>query len=783
MIDIVKSERLSAIIRDLRRGRLPSLAVSEFLVNAGDDVSAESVDRAVNLSRQLFSQRIISGSKIKGEFLESFRLIDSGAAGQYEIDMASRSTAKSTADRVAAHIARRSDIGELPKIQSQERKSACKSNLAEFGQTYCSCLLKHAPSARMMPFIEKMQEAILFGGQIHVRWPRGKGKSTWIKIAILWACSYGHRRYAVAFSANSRAAGQILGDIWRVMECSELFFADFPEIAHPVRCLNGITQRCVTQCHNGHRTLISRTRDQIRLPTIEGSISSGALIGCRGVEAGSRGLVDMDQRPDFLFFDDIQTKKSAASKSKTDWLEEFVQNDAMCMAGHDLRIAALMATTPIKPNDLSERFADAESHPEWITFSTPLVVRWPSNMDLVEEFGVQYRRDMANRDLGLSMSRAFYVERREEIEAGSEMLDPLDGDPQTEVSSLHHALNLYFYIGREGFMAEYQMQTRRQQEIFSLDVDTVTHALNSYARCMLPRECKAAVAFVDVNASAEAGLRWTVLGIGPGRVCAVLAYGRYPDRGRLYPEKATTIQQRQAVALGMMQVITRLSALPLRRQDGRPVRLEAACFDCGWQTATVASTIKTVRAPFKVIMAKGQGWKHYKPYKAGGDVRDGVVGTVGDHCHLAESEYGHFLTIHTDYWREEAQRSFLAPPLSPGSCSLYGSDPAEHYDFAVEVCNEHLSDKATGANGTEIWTWTKSGANHWGDTLSGAFAVGSWFRLLDATETIIEREIIGQQHGASASRGVARQRSGVASISGNKNRALVRAPRFRLVRK
>lgn len=743
MITITQNRVVNDTIKTLKKGRsIDAVLLVRVRDILSDPENHERLNKIEGLAAGVISGKAKNGRRLNDGELEVLKLLDPVQASLYVTERETRSVAKSTADRVAAHVARRSDIGDIPAVTDAGRREACRLNLALFGITYCGLLLKHAPSANMMPFIDNMQSAILLGGRVHVRWPRGKGKSTWIKIGILWATLYGHRRFAVAFAASGRNAKAILGDIWKALDRSDELLADFPEVCYPVRCIKGVVQRCSTQTYKGNATEICKSVDMLTLPKIPGSIAAGAMIICRGVEAGTRGLVDMDQRPDFLFFDDIQTKKSAGSKSKTDWLEEFISQDAMCMGGHDSSIAALQASTPIKANDLSERFADVDQHPEWITFTTPLIIRWPANTDLVDEFGKLYRKDLANRDLTLSLSRAFFLENETEITAGSELLDPLDGDAKTEINALHHALILYYYIGREGFMAEYQMQTRRTQEVFSLEPATLCRALSGYERCVIPDECRSAVGFCDVNADADSGLRWGVVAFGSGRVASVIAYGRYPEKGRLYPEKSTRTQISIAISQGIAAVARHIAALPVRKSSGRRVPLTALCFDSGWETKVVARTLKTLRAEFSfhLIMSKGFSFKQYKPYKASGEARDGVVGVPGDHFHLSESENGVFLAVHTDYWREEAQRSFLAPPLQPGSCSFYGTDTHLHYDFAEEVCNERLADKGTGQNGTEFWIWTKCGPNHDGDVLSGCYVVAAQYRLYDATETIVERE-------------------------------------------
>ncbi len=769
MISITDSLFLRRMLPMIRRGRLLSAVDFVRLTTISRASSMDSISVMVEDARTAYRRRVESGRRFSAVQAAALSVIDPALYSQYQAQLTARSRAKSVADRVAEHVSRRSDIGDIPEVCDLARREYGRSDLVFFGVTYCGVLLKHAPSENMREFIDAMRDAILHGGRVHVRWPRGKGKSTWIKIGILWALLYGHRKFAVCFAASARNAKATITDIWKTIEKSDPLLADFPEVAVPVRALGGVVQRCATQCCNGTATEILRSSEVVRLPRIEGSVSSGAMVFCRGVQSGTRGLVDMDTRPDFLFFDDIQTKKTSRSKTATDWLEEFVQDDAMCMGGHDFSIAALMASTPIRVNDLSERFADKERHPEWITFTTPLVLRWSDNEELVEEFGRLYKRDLANRDPLFTMSRVFYAEHQAEIEAGVEVLDPLDGDRAKMVSAFHHALVLFFSMGCSGFNAEYQMQTRREDVVFHLEPERICAALNGYERCVVPDECRGVVGFVDVNA--EAGMRWEVMAFGAGRVGATIAYGRWPVSGRLYRENSTTTQMRVAVAQGVIAVARHIAALPIRRASGARVAITALCYDLGWETKAVARAIKTLRMPFHTIGSRGYGWRKYQPYKPGGDKREGVVGEVGDHCHLSESPNGVFLAMHTDYWREEAQRAFLAPPLSPGSCSLWGADKTEHYEFASEVCNERLADRGVGENGAEFWLWNKTGANHYGDTHTGCHAVASWYRLYDATEALVERAVSDGKRGVTAA-----MRTKPAARAGLKRR-------FKLVRK
>ena len=134
-----------------------------------------------------------------------------------------------------------------------------------------------------------------------------------------------------------------------------------------------------------------------------------------------------------------------------------------------------------------------------------------------------------------------------------------------------------------------------------------------------------------------------------------------------------------AVARGLAIVTRRIAALPLTR-SGVPVKLTALCFDGGWRTAAVSAFCRAFQAPFSLIHSKGFNWRYYAP--------SDKIARPANHCHLSEAEYGRFLAIHADYWREYAHRALLSEPLQYGSLSFYGTDPKAHAQLAEEICAE-----------------------------------------------------------------------------------------------
>jgi hypothetical protein len=119
----------------------------------------------------------------------------------------------------------------------------------------------------------------------------------------------------------------------------------------------------------------------------------------------------------------------------------------------------------------------------------------------------------------------------------------------------------------------------------------------------------------------------------------------------------------------------------------------------------------------------------------------------GDHIFATRSQYGEYLAEMAPYWREIMQSGFLETPLMPGSFSLYGSNPAEHFMVANEICNEKLIRKYVvehaGGKTETAWDWIVKGDEHFCDVFTGCFAVASWFRCYDALSVSIDAVAAG----------------------------------------
>ena len=621
-----------------------------------------------------------------------------------------------------------------------KRRQMCRESLADFAVTYCmgeGGFLETPPTGRLLEILAQMQRAVTGKGRsptpFHIRMSRGHGKTSFVKCAIAYALAYGLRRYVVVVSAGSEGASGIIDEIWGLFEQNKNIYTDFPELCVPVRLAQGNSNRAKRITFKGRRCLMRKSAAEIRLPVMAGYEASGSILSARSFLAGTRGLVKNTLRPDLVIFDDVQTDEMAESSVQILAAERKIDGAFLGLAGHRKKIAALMTSTPIRPFDLSEAYAEK---PSWLTFTFPMVSKWPEcwQSDDHEDLWGEYFR-MKDRDTvsGGDEAGAYYKAHREEMDAGAEVLNADNFDKTAgEVSAVQHAFNLLYTNGAEAFAAEYQMKPVRSSAVYELTPALVRSRLSGAPAFRLPVGDMDAVATIDVMN--EAGLRWAIVGFAPGNVAAVVAYGRHPASGKpIFAKTDPIAKQDSAVARALDELAAQFAAARLVDADGHAVRIRALGVDAGWRARTVGAFCRRIAGTFQRVEAmRGVSWEHFKPTAPNGRARAGV--TLADEwAYHGTGIHGPFLAFHSDYWQEVAQRAWFNEPLQPGSVSVFGKDPAAHKTFADEVCADRIAEKDRTRAGQFMWRWYTSGPNHLGDCVKMAFALAYWHKLYSAT--------------------------------------------------
>lgn len=597
----------------------------------------------------------------------------------------------------------RADEVVIPPCANPRRRERCRKSLVAFLETYCmedGGLLERKPSKGMYPIIEAIQAVVTSAGWYHIRMPRGHGKTSYVKGGIAYALAYGFRKFVVAVAAAGENASNILQDIYALFERSETFAADFPEIAMPLRALEGKIQRAKSLTVNGVPCNIKVNAKELRLPVVNGYPSSGGIINAVGFSANARGKVRGKLRPDLVIFDDLQDEELAKNPELVRAAELNIEKNFLNLGGHTKTIAALMTSTPIEPDDLSETFAAKDT---WLTTTFRMVEAWPELKDtLWEEYRSIRRHERIN---GRNPSRAcnrFYRKHRRMMDRGAVVLNPDNYDRGQEVSGIQHAMNLYFN-GEEQFLSEYQMQPKRQQLVFTLKPAVVISRTRAdWKPYYIPPESVMTVVGTDLNPAYGFSSAMTTF----DRVATgtVPWYGIHPTS--IHKERMTEAEYRamiyeQLVVFGMN----------LQREcRNRGIRLDAWAIDAGgdqfepvqrlWRNA------RDIGLELEVMPMVGKAGKTWNPFVRS-RIRHAINETVECGDRDRDGNRQRWVNFNADFWREVMQRAWLGEIGTPGGLSLFGgSAEIRHDEFAMQVSAEQLRKKELAPDGRYRYEWT-----------------------------------------------------------------------------
>jgi hypothetical protein len=306
--------------------------------------------------RQLHRHRTRGGMRIgDGRYVDLLRyvawLVQTRHAPRRESegDTYERMKDRARARNVALAIAGR-DIGDLPVVADADRKSLAASDFQYFCESYFP-LTFHLPwSADHLKVIRRIEQAVMRGGLFSMAMPRGSGKTTICECACIWAVLNGHREFICLIGSDEGHAMDMLESI--KME------------------LDGIANRCNGQLYKGQRTHIGWTAKEVVLPTMPGSVASGAIIKVAGITGRIRGMKykradGKTVRPSLVVLDDPQTDESARSLSQCATRESILAGAVLGLAGPGKKISGIMPCTVIRPSDMADNILSRDKHPEW----------------------------------------------------------------------------------------------------------------------------------------------------------------------------------------------------------------------------------------------------------------------------------------------------------------------------------------------------------------------------------------------------------------------------------
>lgn len=616
----------------------------------------------------------------------------------------------------------------------QARRDAAERSFRQFCETYHADLYSREWSADHLKAIDRIEQAVLTGGQFAFAMPRGSGKTTLCISACIWSLLYAHRSFVVLIGAEATAAHELLDNLRTDLENNELLLEDFPEVVYPIRKLEGIAHRCNGQTSQGERTQMTWTSDRVILPTIKGSKASGAALRVAGLTGRLRGMMSKTPdghsiRPDLVIVDDPQTDDSARSVSQNDYRERLLSGAVLGLAGPGQTIAAMMPCTIIRHGDMADRILDRTRHPEWRGEKTRLVYSWPENSKLWEEYADIWAGDLRNNGTGKAATD-FYGENREAMDKGADVSWPArfeDG----ELSAIQHAWNLKLRVGEEAFNAEYQNEPddlAGQIRPITLTADDITAKVGGVPRGVVPTEFGRLTAFIDIS---QKCLWWTVCAFDDNFGGAVIDYGAWPDQKQRYFKLQTLTKtlartyKGHGVEAAILRGLEDLTAHLCREwpgETGVDHRVERILIDegDGEHTQIVRNFCRRSERAAILFPAKGRGVKASSKPLCEGKPAPGT--RVGHFWKLVRNR-DQTRTIHTDvnYWKTFAMRRLEVPRGDAGALTLFKATPRQHQMFADQLTAEFPKEMEDVATGNRVIEWSSAVArdNHFFDCLVG----------------------------------------------------------------
>lgn len=631
------------------------------------------------------------------------------------------------------------DIGAPPEIVNQERRDACEYDLCLFLKTYFPEAFALNFSADHNLLISNVQHVITDGGQLITVMPRGSGKTTILQRSVLWATLYAHRRFTMLIGPDSTSATRMCDAIKTLLETNSLLNEDFPEICHPVRSLDGISNRANYQTCGGVRTGIQWGKEHIQFPETQWTKERGNAwhsIKCSGLEgSGIRGSVVTTSggeqiRPDCVLIDDPQTRKTARSQAMTQTRLDLLNADILEMAGPTQIMAALVAATVIYQNDLAERLLDNELSPQWKPHKVSMLASWPKRMNLWEKYSDIRRQELLG-EVDNGTAGKYYLKNRKRMDEGAEVYWEDRVKPGFH-SAIENAMS-DFFTDPKTFMAEKMNSPSEEHdsELEPLKAPRISKRQTRFKKNELPNDVELVTAFIDVQ---QRMLYWMICGWSNSMGGYVLNYGTNPDVGRdyftykqsnkslakKYDEKDISV----ALRLGVADLIKELNSIRFKRPDGAEIKIARVLVDARFRPADVeagiiASAATNATPSFGVgIRAKDVPLKLRKNWK----------GTHGHHWIVQKPQDRTLLSvfIDTNYWKSQTYNALAVNAGHPHAVYLYKAPISKHSCLADHLTAERAVRVEARGRSIDEWELEKQGRdNHWLDCLVGSMVAAS----------------------------------------------------------
>ena len=638
----------------------------------------------------------------------------------------------------------------IPACVNPQRRERCIADPQLFLKTYFADDFARPFGKLHNKLIDAIWQTATYGGKNALAAPRKRGKTTIVKGVTAATIFAGLLRFPVVIGPTTSHANELYEDFRRKCMFNALLYADFPEVCHPVRCLEGAPQRASRQHIDGELTRIEWITDRFRLANVpanhRGPIDYGGVrMEYRGLDAAIRGINRDGDRPDFIVIDEPDTRESARSDPQIADRENAIEKDIAGLGSEDRELAQVMITTIQNRKCISFTYTDPDQKPSWMGVRFGWVEKWPDEWlkedGLWQSYIAMRAQDQRNGDRYGRTATQFYLDNREAMEAGGELL--ADNYESTVLSdgwlTIHSAwqevFNAIADTSYDAFCTEYQNDPPESEQIQTLDLTNaqVASCLSGLVQRERPDWCKHIVRGIDMGKVNCWYVDIAFAGDGTG---AVIDYGKFNTFG------LTTNSTDEAIELAML---TALSAFVTEHDS---YKVDMAFVDSGYKPEAIYEACRRIKGvPYYPV--KGPDSNYRMP-----NVSEKVQCFFECHASQVFDQYRRPLWLfhpNTEYWKNWLQERWQLDPFiggnrTAGSMTVFdppGDDLKFHNQFSKSMVSERLEHIPLPGKGYKaIWNVLDRSNNHWLDAAGYACAAAATLgvRLLPAEVKIVRTE-------------------------------------------
>lgn len=637
------------------------------------------------------------------------------------------------------------EIPEIAPRKNPERWEKCRYSFKAFCETYQPIAFQRRWSKDHLEILDIIENVMIRGDRgnlITFVMPRGSGKTTISISAAAWGILYGHVNYVGLIGATKSKGCELLDALKTMFRFNKTISEDFSYEVAPVIALEGESRRCNGQRYQGVPTGILWEKYRVKFPTIDGALSSGAIIHATSLKGDDiRGLFskkmdgDAVDRPDFLVIDDPQSRDSARSADQCSNRIKLLNGDILGLAGPGKTIRATMTNTVIEPNDLASQILDSIKSPEWIGKKYKMLYKMPENMKLWDEY-YQIRCGCLRRGESTNIATRFYEKNREEMSRGAVVAWKERFDPEfDEIDGLQSAMNLYFR-SPVSFFAEYQNSPEEigVQLLEKLKPQELERRINTCEEGIVRNGMQHVIASIDVHKKL---LYCTVCAFTNDYTAQKIMHFVYPKQNSAIftlnscpnplPGKNTIVELKNALA----DVVRLLTSQKWERADSSlpPLRTNLILIDTAWEDRIIYDFVSNSPYAAMILPYKGRYFspdnKQIHEYQRRANWKFGDYWFIADPAQTKEPRHA---VVDVNRIRTQIVDQLRIDPHFSGAFTLNrGNIAIGNQGYINHMVAETPYNKEGRTAGRNIIEWKNDDKadNHWWDATVGCFVGAS----------------------------------------------------------